>query len=292
MERWASWLFIKRLVETLKDPGIQDPSFRHMRGMYRPIDQAIMLDGNPIKMDDPAVALFFKMIGVDSPASTDLADAVRKLETWYLINLKKPGIVGYESPALADLMALRLTPNGWVELDRVFRQIAEEPLSKKADRVTENLLIHPDDPGVNGPVIYSIDYLVMKEGDVFDNDKVYASTPGFAVSLIDELMRREGERYLKYGSYHDSGTSTLAGVYLRCNGEIQFLAPVVPGKTMRMAKDGLMKPEDDYSKPQVNWAEISWQKYDRSVMKEVAAVLPRALATKVKGTYLSDELGM
>lgn len=292
MQRWASWLFIKRLVETLNDPGIQDPSFRHMRGMYKPIDQATMLDGSPIKMDDPAVALLFKMIGVDSPASTDLADAVRKLEAWYLINLEKPGIGGYDSPELAELMALRLAPNGWTEIDRLFRQIADENLSGKLDKVTEDLLLSHDDPGLNGPVVYSLDYLVMNDSSVFDNDKAYASSAAIAVSLTDELMERERQRYLKYGAYHDGGKYSLAGVYLKRNGEPILLVPVVPGKNWKLEKDGSMKPEYDYSKVHLDWASVSWSKHDRGLMKEVASSLPRRLSTLVKGAFLSDELGM
>lgn len=292
MQRWINWLFIKRLVETLNDPGLQDPSFRHMRGMYRPIDEAVMEDGGTIDMDDPAVALFFKMIGVDNPSSVDLGDAVRKLEVWYLTNLKKPGIGGYESSELAELMTLRLAPNGWAEIDRLFRQIAEEDLSAKLDTITKDLLLSKDDPGLHGSVVYSLDYLVMNDSSVFDEDKAYASSAAIAVSLTDTLMELEGQRYLKYGAYHDGGKYSLAGVYLKRNGEPMLLVPVVPEKTWRMVKDGSMKPEYDYSKVHLDWASVSWIKHDRSLMKEVAASLPRRLSSLVKGAFLSDELGM
>lgn len=291
MQRWMNWLHIKNLVADLDDGGLKDPDFRKMRNMLKPIHKAIMADGSPINLGDPAVSLFFKMIELGDAPETSLADAVRSLEVWNLINLQKPGMGLYDSPELEKLVNLRLVPNGWAELDRVIRQISEETLSAKAERLEGSIISNPADPGIDGPNVYTLNLLMMHDGSVYRENLALASSTSEALGLVGQVLEQQGQRYLQSGCYGEIGSTPVA-LYLKINDVIQFMAPVRPAKVVEPSDSGELESHDDHSDPQVDWAGITWQRHDRGIMKALADFLPKPLAQRVKGTFLSDELGM
>lgn len=289
MQRWINWLYIKNLVSDLDDGGLQDPGFRKMRDMLKPIHKAVMADGNPINLDDPAVALFFKMIEVTPTSDTTLADAVRSLEVWHLINLNKPGIGSYDSPDLEELVNLRLVPNGWAELDRVIKQISEQTLSSRVSWYDSNVLLNPDDPGLHGPKVYSLNLSMSWDGSNCRENLALASSPAEVLNLIDKVLEAQGKSYLKYG--YDSMSSVPASLYLKRGDDLVLMAPVKPLLVTEPDGDDL-NFYDDHSRPFVDWSQVDWRKYDREVFRALINYVPKPLVHQVKGTFLSDELGM
>ena len=290
MQRWMNWLHIKNLVEDLEDGGLQDPEFRKSRQMFRSIHMATLDDGARINLADPAVSLFLKMIDVDpDDFEVSLADAVRKLEVWYLINLNKPGIGGYDVPDLDELVNLRLEPNGWTELDRVIKQISEESLSAKVDRLESSLILSPDDPGLNGPMVYSLNLSMSWDGSNCRENVALASSPAEVLNLVDKVLEAQGKSYLQYG--YDSMSPAPESLYLKRGDDLLFMAPVKPVFVSQPVGDDY-HTYDDHSKPFVDWSQVDWRKHDREMFRALINYVPKPLAHKVKGTFLSDELGM
>lgn len=296
MSRWMNWLHIKNLVDVLADNGLQDPAFRKMRNMFKWAPRAVLVDGRPINLKDPAVTLFFNMIDFHYSQDPDanLADAVGKLKTWFLVNLRKPGMGRYESNDLANLMELRLAPNGWDELDRVIKQIAEEPLSAKVARTEAKVFLNLLDPGLDGTIAFTLYLTKGPWWEQVNSEVAIASSVTEILALVEPALQDLGETISRYGidSVTDDRNTLSLSLSRGLGSDAVFSIPLKPAIVVEPSDDGELQAHEEWSDPQPDWSKITWHEHDRAIFKELVTLLPRPEANRVKGSFLCDELGM
>lgn len=293
MQRWMNWLHITNLVEDLQDDGLQQPDYQQERGMFKPLKSVVLTDGDPINLEDQAVAHFLKMIEVDvDDPESNLKHVTWRLQTWMLINLKKPGIHGYESKDLDDLMALRSMQNGWRELDRIINQVSGRTFTSKVDRANESIIFSSQDDGLGGDSYYAISLLHSSSAESNRDHVAFASTSAIALGLIDEVLKREGMRYALYG---DGFTTTAPdSFHLTKNNAIQFSVPIKPAVVHETDPEDRMEItiRNDYTNLHADWSSTHWYKHDREILKSISAVLPKMVSSLIKGSFLGEELGI
>jgi hypothetical protein len=291
VRRWLNWLYMKDLIESL-GTAEADRAMLYDPGHSQLVKKAILSDGSRLNLRDPAVALFFRMTEVDPSEGWTLRESVKKLIEWHRFDLKIPGIERYHSPDLERLANLRFSPNGWAELDRLICHLSKETMTEKAARIDGNIVYNKRDPGLGGARCYSLNLLVGKLDDnPYRTNIALASSPMEAMKLLDHILVREGDRFR--GAVHrDAENPAPVGVYLKRNGKTEFLLPIMMPMTSESSLHGNEVGTACLSSPEFDWSDIDWHRHDQNVFKAVIQHAPQKMANKIKGTFLSDELGM
>jgi hypothetical protein len=280
---------MQQLSNLLGDEGLQDPQFREERNMFQPIKDVILQDGSAVNIKDQGISLFLKMLDIDTSDGL-LADVPLRLKNWFNRNLKDAGIASYNSPELQDLMKLQFKPDGLTELDRVITQLSDSTLSTVISRVGQSVIFNPDDAGLGGNSCFTLNILSNNSLEPFRENLALASNPGEAVKLIEQVLSAEGRRFEKFG--YDMVNRAPTALYLRGNGNIEFEVPMGPSTSPESYDTDGSFTFEDHSDPVLAWDKINWIRHDRKVFKALVDNLPKSVANRVKGTFLSEELGI
>ena len=151
------------------------------------------------------------------------------------------------------------------------------------------MLLNEDDPGLNGKKVYSLHLLMKWDGTLVQENLALASSPTEILRLVDKVLERQGKSYLKYG--YDSMSPAPISICLKRGDDLLFMAPVKPVFVSEPVGEDF-HTYDDHSRPFVEWSQVEWHKHDREIFRALIDYVPKTLAHKVKGTFLSDELGM
>ncbi|MBI6882736.1 hypothetical protein [Pseudomonas putida] len=283
MQRWMNWLIMKNLKESLDDGGIQQHIHGH-QPMYDPLSSMILEDGHPINLKDPAVGRFLKLLNVDSKDPQDnLKYVSERFSRWHSTCLEKPGIAAYGSVEFDHLMSFRSVENGWLELDRVIKELTGSTLTRIADTTQDSVLFNLEDPGLDGKVCYTLNLLLGYSQGEFREHKAWGSSAKGVLDHIEAILASEGDRYLKYG--YDSMSPGPVAVYIKRNDATQLLIPVKPSKS----PDGGF---DDHSRPVLDLERLNWHRPNRELLTALLDYVPNEAAKRIKGDYVGMELGI
>jgi hypothetical protein len=291
LQRWMNFIHIKSLADILEaaPDGYSDTAgeeaYLERMVYHRGIRTITLTDGKPIAFDDPGIALFVSMIKFDpSDEQETLKDLLGNIKRTFRRELESPGMHGYQMPLLDELFELRKTPGGWAELDRLIEYIVDQSFTELVERNEGKVLFDPNDQGLGGQKCFAINFMM--------SDNTYSRYAGFAsdaetiVGLIQPALDI-------IGGEHKNCRATPVAMIIVLNDKTQCMLPVVPitDTTIDMVSGGL-HCHMDFSRMQPNWRTFSWHNHDIGLMKAVAAAAPEGERRRIKGEFLSDEMGL
>lgn len=291
LQRWMNYIHIKSFVDILEaaPDGYSDTAgeeeYLERMNYFKEIGTVMLHDDKPIVFDDPAVALFLSMVEFDpSYEEETLNDLLRHIRRMFRQKLDVPGMHGYQLPHLDELFEFRHAPGGWVELDRLVEYLADHTLTELVGRNDGKILFDPNDLGLGGQKCFAINFM-MSDG-TYSRNNAFASDPVTIVSLIQPALDIIGGE-LK------NGRATPDAMIIVLNDKTQCMLPVTPAFVISIDSVGHSQTTSwDFSRMQPNWGTFSWHKHDIGLMKAVAAAAPDAEKRRIKGEFLSDEMGL
>jgi hypothetical protein len=279
------------LQKSLDDPGLQDPEWRKPRSFYNFIDKAVMEDGQRIDVEDPAVALFLKILDLDTCYQyMTLEDMSRRVFTYYLMKFQRPGLHGYDSSEMDHLMAIGEQPGGWHQLDRVIQQISAETFSSLVQRSRDALITHPEDPGLGGSTCYSLGIMTYYDGADARPNVALASEPKYVMALIDQVL----STFDHASDPWDCDYKKFTCLWVELNGTSVFTLPLACTSGNDLPYEGVVDKfgRTTFSVTTPRWKDLTWNKSDLKLMTAFANAAPAEARRFLKGNFLTDELGV
>jgi hypothetical protein len=291
LQRWMNYIHIKSLVDILESApdGYSDTAgeeeYLERMVYHRGIRTITLTDGKPIAFDDPGMALFVSLIKFDpSDEQETLKDLIGNIKPTFRRELESPGMHGYQMPLLDELFELRKTPGGWAELDRLVEYIVDKSFTELVERNEGKVLFDPNDQGLGGQKCFAINF--MMSDATYSRNIAFASDAATIVSLIQPALDI-------IGGEHKNGRATPDAIIIALNDKTQCMLPVTPACVISIDNVGHSQTTSwDFSRMQPNWRTFSWHNHDIGLMKAVAAAAPDAEKRRIKGEFLSDEMGL
>jgi hypothetical protein len=258
-------------------------------GVLHGVIEQVLLDGKDhIDLKDKATGLFFDLVDYDPYERwTGLQEFLGKMRLWSVRHSSGPTQDTAEKTA--ELYAMRHSPDGWKQLDRIFNELCGMTLSGIAD--TMEIFHHAEDPGLHEPEMFSLSMRVVAHDLVNGFSiipwKAVASQVDLILPFADQVVASQAEAFrqgMSYPSDHDLdyyvkvSRAKPADLLLIKGGRTILEIPVV--------KDSSQALFD------LDWVRTKFTKKDRALVAAVAAVAPASAANKLKARHLEDELGL
>jgi hypothetical protein len=287
LQRWMNFLHIKSFIEAIPDSFSQsfdESEYIERMNHFKDIGTVLLPDGNPLNFKDAGLLKLLSMVGVELSYEEDsLNDLVRYLRRMFREKMKKQGMHNYEVAHLAEFFELQATQAGWGEVDRLINYVADKSMTEIVAENAGLVIVDPEDPGLGGAKCYSLSFFWDDNG--FSRDVALSSSPDILMKLIEPMLQRVGSK----SPGHEAVPTALL---IQLNDKLQGYIPLVPVVQRRLEADGSITSHFDFSHMQLNWGGFTWHKHDLSLMRAVTSVAPEADVRRIKGEFLSDEMGL
>jgi hypothetical protein len=246
--------------------------------------------GPSIQCDDSIIKQFTQLIKTPrTPAGTSFSDLKVYVECWLEDHIKGPGT--YDPSALDAFFATRSNDNSWLHLDAVIEHMCGSTFSEII--AGTEVMYDPQDPGLHGDVCFSLGLelasLELTDFHQYSPLRAMASSLDLLIPLVIEDVAQKG-RQSKYNHERSNDPadgahekkverSSPALVYIYKNGELVLDVKV----------NGWAEETPVYN---VAWEKAFIHLNDKSILKSLSKAVPGSVASKLKGRFLEDGLGL
>jgi hypothetical protein len=291
IKRWENWLHMFHLWQGMDDPGLSDPMWQKQQKFGAPLFDVILADGQFIDFNDEAVGIFLQIIHLDASApGMTLRDVFLRIGNSFITDFTRPGLHGYDSTQIDKLMTCREQPGGWTQIDRLIKQLGGYTFSQVVDRKQGGCLTHPDDQWMDGKTCYSLGILTYYDGSYAKPYQAFASEPKYAMALIEQVLAR----FDRSSDPWDFDYKKPSQIWIDLNGNTLCTLPLQCTSGHELAYEGVVDKDGHtcFSVTEPVWKDFSWEQHDHKLMNAFAKAAPDEAKRYIKGSFITDELGV
>lgn len=280
MKSWFNHIYLVNLYDAIK--------LSQSTATLKKALNEVVIDHLPLNCEDEGIKRLFSLVDFkpDRGAASFLS-LKSALFTWVLHHSWGPG--SYDSTRLEALFALSAVEGGFSELDRLFKYMGKVTLTEVVKRT--EVLFDPSDKGLHGRACYrchlGVTALDLQNMAGRRDSVAMASSLERLIPLVIRQVDAQSERFNRLQGLGIDSTEYKAesklkrakptDIYIELNGA-QVVWAKIPNRNMGEAFE-------------VDWVN-AYLGDNISVMKSLAAGLPKNIGRKVRAQFLEDELGM
>lgn len=280
MKSWFNHIYLVNLYDAIK---LSQSTVTLKKALNE-----VVIDNLPLNCEDEGMKRLFSLVDFNpQKGAASFLSLKSSLFTWVLHHSWGPG--SYDSTRLEALFDLSAVDGGFSELDRLFNHMAKITLTEVVKRT--EVLHDPSDEGLHGRACYrchlGVTALDLQNMTGRRKNAAMASSLERLIPLVIREVDAHSERFnrlqrlgidsTEYKSESKLKRAKPTDIFIELNG-VQVVWATIPNRNIGEAFE-------------VDWVNANLGD-NTSVMKSLAAGLPKNIGRKVRAQFLEDELGM